>query len=772
MNVKLILGWLPWLLAAPAAFAAQDSLLETETQEQSEVIELRTAPPPATAITEPMPGSPPPREPPPAADETPQPPPRPTVAIPPERIYSAGRRAEPRLWEMLNSGRYEALDQEIKRLRVEDPNWQPPAELLRWLRHHLTLQQARPPAARPVAKPRPVRKTPRPPTLEDRYGAAVTRAAQLDRAGQGEAALRHLEPWESLIERRRDAGALELLAWLRFNTGRYPAALADFRRALAWRPSPDAARGELLALERLGLFAELANAAPGHAAHWPELREPAARGLRAAAARRHQEGAYREAGELLAEAEWLAPPDRDARMLAAWNAFQQERWRVAADRFTALYQEAPDEESAQGLYFSLREASATAELAELAEEPGPLRVWWTREQAETHHDAKRLLSAYAISPDRFPALSNIDSDSIGGGLAGRGRSGDSGTSRLREWTLPLAGYEYRAGTFSGRLTVNRLTLDSGALAPGQPVGTAPNTPPAVYPFAPVTELANGWSGELTLRWEGEWTPHLRLGLTPSGGALSPSLYGAVGISRAAADYYWDLTAHALPVRESLLSYVGIRDPYQGDAWGRVFRQGLELQGWRIVAPQWTVAGLARASLYQGEDVADNHGLYLNLGLGRNLEVAGFDYFSIGPVLDYSRFDKNLNHFTRGHGGYYSPQRDFGLALALNFQSAEAREWLVRGQARLGARRQHEAASPWLPLAPDGRFFASTQRTGFSSGGELQGVWRLAPHWQLGAAIAYDRSPAFEQGSGHIFLRYLFEPRPAVFSSDLPRSVFP
>jgi hypothetical protein len=221
-----------------------------------------------------------------------------------------------------------------------------------------------------------------------------------------------------------------------------------------------------------------------------------------------------------------------------------------------------------------------------------------------------------------------------------------------------------------------------------------------------------------------------------------------------------------------LSYVGIRDPYQGDAWGRVFRQGLELQGWRVVAPRWTVAGLVRASLYQGEDVADNHGLSLNLGLGRNLDVAGFDDFSIGPVLDYSRFDKNLSHFTRGHGGYYSPQRDLGLALALYFQSAEAREWLVRGQARLGTRRQYEAASPWLPLAPDGRFFASARHTGFGGGGELQGVWRLAPHWQLGAAAAYDRSPTFEQGSGYIFLRYLLEPRPAVFGSDLPRSVFP
>lgn len=765
MNVKRAPEWLLWLLIAPAAFAAQDGLLEADKQGQRSVIEQRTAPSPATTITRPMPGSPASKTPPEAgkALEPPQPP----AAVPPERIYSAGRRAEPRLWEMLNGGRYIELDREIQRLRTEDPNWQPPAELTRWLRHHLAPRKTPSPAARSVVKSRPpVAKSPPAPAPTARYGAAATLAARLDRAGRHEAALQRLEPWASWITQHRDAGALELLAWLRFKAGQYPAALADFRRVLAWRFAPSAAQGELLALERLQRYDELIAAARRHAARRPELAEASANALRTAAAQKHRNGAYPEAGQLLAEAAQLTSPDRGARLLAAWNEFQLRRWRSAADRFAALYRETPDEDSAQGLYLSLRELGATAELAALAGEPGPLQTRWAQERAEAHYSAKRFLSAYAVSRDRFPALSNIDGDSIGGGLAGRWRSGESGTSRLREWSLPAADYEYRDGTFDGRLTINRMVLDSGALAPRQAVGTAPDMPPAAYPFAPTTELSDGWSGELTLRREGEWTPHLLLGITPSGGELSPSLYGAAGLTRTAADYRWDLTAHALPVRESLLSYTGIRDPYLGDAWGQVFRQGVELQGWRVVAPRWTVAGVARADIYRGEDVADNHSVYFGLGLGRDLGVAGFDYFAVGPTLDYAHFDKNLNHFTRGNGGYYSPQRDLGLALALNFQSAEGQEWLVRGRARLGVRHQYEAAGPWLPLAPDGRFFASTKRTGFGGGGELQSVWRLAPHWQLGAAITYDRSPTFEQGSGYLFLRYLFEPRPAVFGNDL------
>ncbi|MER2527856.1 MAG: cellulose synthase subunit BcsC-related outer membrane protein, partial [Candidatus Competibacter denitrificans] len=71
---------------------------------------------------------------------------------------------------------------------------------------------------------------------------------------------------------------------------------------------------------------------------------------------------------------------------------------------------------------------------------------------------------------------------------------------------------------------------------------------------------------------------------------------------------------------------------------------------------------------------------------------------------------------------------------------------------------------------DGRFFESSQQTGFSGGLKLQGVWRLAPQWQLGAAATYDRSPSFEQGGAYLFMRYLLEPRPAVFSSDLAAPV--
>lgn len=747
------------MLPGNVAFAGQESLLRTQAREQGEIIDQQTAPVAATTVTLPTQTSE--TAPVSAAHEGDQvAPTSPELSIPPERIYSAGRRAEPRLWELLNAARYAELEQEIRRLRAEDPAWTPPDELLSWLGHHLAAP-SKPRVGRAPA-PRVERKKP----VVDAYGTAVTAAARLQRAHRTAAALARLQPWERAIVKRRDAGASELLGWLHLSADEHAAALQDFRRAGRWRPAPNPARGELLALERLGLDRELEETARQHAARWPELRETAAGALRALATQRHRDGDYARAERLLVDAATLSAPDRDARLLTAWNAFQLEQWPSAADQFSILYQEAPDTPSAEGLLLSLKKQNDRARLAVLAQEPGPLQELWQQELAREDYAAKRFLAAHATSANQFPSLRNIDSASLFGGLSGRWRSGDAGMGRLEEWSVPLAADDSRNGRFSARVELEQTRLDSGALAPGQAVGSPALTSGGTYPFAPTTTLNDALQWQLTLRWEDRLTPYLRLGMTPTGGALSPRLHGALGVEHTGADSAWRISAHALPMRESLLSYTGIRDPYTGDAWGQVWRQGIELQGWRTVAPDWTLAGLLRADAYRGDGVADNSGAEINLALGRDLGLPGFAYFNLGPVLDYRTFERNLNHFTRGHGGYYSPQQDIGLALSLTFQTDEGRSWLARGQVHGGWRRQNQDASPWFPLAPDSRRFSAVTQTGFSGGIGLEGILRLAGHWQLGGALAYDDSPGFEQGGGSLFLRYLFEPRPAVFSSDL------
>jgi hypothetical protein len=76
---------------------------------------------------------------------------------------------------------------------------------------------------------------------------------------------------------------------------------------------------------------------------------------------------------------------------------------------------------------------------------------------------------------------------------------------------------------------------------------------------------------------------------------------------------------------------------------------------------------------EGENVASNQGVSLNMGLATDLRLRGFDYFTLGPDVSFDAYRKNLSHFTLGHGGYFSPERLFGLGASAHFLPLGARQ---------------------------------------------------------------------------------------------------
>ncbi len=699
-----------------------------------------------------------------------------------ERIYSAGRRAEPALWALLHAGQYTELEQDISRLRTLDPSWQPPVDLLHWLHHHLAEQDTssagtgRAVVAASKAAPTP-----------DPYGAALVQAGRLQRRGQSAEALRVLTPWLRTMHARRDGRAMTQVGWLRLALEQPEPALTAFQQALDWRSSPDPAKGELLALSALAEVDPLLLQADSSTERWPALREPAAGALRALAARLYQQGDYSDVAQLLGAAQALWPADRETALLTAWNDYKLGSYRAAADAFEALYRAAPDEQSAEGLLLSLKRLGDDDQLRRLAQAPGPLHELWQRDQAETLFSQGQFLSAYRLDPDLDPALANLDSPALGLGLGWRSRTGEPGLGQLSEHTEPLLRASRWLGAMGVTLAIERVSLDAGKPAPDALIGSWP----ARQALAGQTldgqaegranRVDDGLSWRLHLShqpdWPGGWQLSATAGQTPTGGALDPAWQGALRLGQRQSAFAWNATLEHQPVSESLLSYTGMQDPATGAAWGRVSRTGIALDGWWLLNPDWTLAGLLRAHAYRGTDVADNSGYELGLSLGRNLKHPDFAYLTFGPALEVRHFERNLNHFTLGHGGYYSPDLDLGLMLALDFQTREAAPWLLRGSARAGWRIQNEAVSPWFPLGLPSDMatdmatespmrYPSSRKQGLGASLQLQGAVRLSPHWQLGARLAGSHSQQFDELSGMLFLRRFFEPRAAVFSSDL------
>jgi hypothetical protein len=249
------------------------------------------------------------------------------------------------------------------------------------------------------------------------------------------------------------------------------------------------------------------------------------------------------------------------------------------------------------------------------------------------------------------------------------------------------------------------------------------------------------------------------------------LIGRAGVTSRTEAGWLNAELYLRPVRESMLSYVGTRDPYGGTVWGRVRETGVSLGGFVNLPKQWGLYARLGYGTLEGRTVDDNDVVRANLAVGKNLGLAGFDYFSVGPYLDYARYSENLSHFTLGHGGYFSPQRLYAVGLGVDALTREGRNYIAALQAQLAYQAHHEDAAPLFPLAPDGRAYDASDSSGIAARVSAKGVLRLTGHWQLGGGLEYQKTPNYREAAAMVFVRWNVHARPAVFSSDLPDAMF-
>lgn len=601
--------------------------------------------------------------------------------------------------------------------------------------------------------------------LDDKsFREQAAAAVQSYQEGDMDLARSRLDAIAAEILARRDVDMALLGGWNALRQADYARSDEWFGAAHRWRPMAESAYGLALSAWRQGRLDEaLAHAQPYTPDHAPS-RELVADVLLARAARTEDD--VQALADLDAAVRYR-PLTRGARLQRGWLLYRLGRYEEAADAFAALYHEAPDEESANGLleaYLQLGDGHRLAELSR--DDQGPLGTLWRTRKAADLYGRKRFLAAEHAAPGARAALHNIDTGALELAALWRNKSGDSGLSQLEATALPVVDASQVLDGVN-RLYVRgyRVDLDAGALPPGALVGSYPAAGQP-YVVRPTTELNDGLAWRLGFRRDGVVSTYIELGLTPDNGQQSADLTGLLGLSHHADEHQVAVEAFRESVRDSVLSYTGIVDPYSDRSWGGVRRTGLRARGYRTLGDGWGVYAEAEWAELTGEDVADNEALVGTLSVSRDLGLAGFDYFSIGPALHLQHYDQNLSHFTLGHGGYFSPESLVGLGASVAFLTEEAQQWMVRGLFNVGLQTLDEDASPFFPLAPDGRTYDDNEDEGLSFTGQLSSVWRLSDHWQLGAGLFLQRSPEFDQEAATVFVRYLFRGRPAVFSYDL------
>ncbi|KPF91381.1 hypothetical protein IP81_10645 [Novosphingobium sp. AAP83] len=220
-----------------------------------------------------------------------------------------------------------------------------------------------------------------------------------------------------------------------------------------------------------------------------------------------------------------------------------------------------------------------------------------------------------------------------------------------------------------------------------------------------------------------------------------------------------------PVTDSVISYAGTRDPVSGERWGGVMRTGGGVAG-SYDSEGNGVYGELAYSRYRGRIVPNNSsfeanfGGYLRLFKGEHSQLTG------GINANYQTYDNNQNHFTYGHGGYFSPQNFVSIGFPINY-TLETDKLDVKANITPGFQSFKQEDTALYPSEPglqaqldafkllntDVRSrYDSLSRTGFAITAGGSAYYRISPTTEIGGNTSFNTFGNFDEFRSTIGIR--------------------
>jgi cellulose synthase operon protein C len=461
----------------------------------------------------------------------------------------------------------------------------------------------------------------------------------------------------------------------------------------------------------------------------------------------------------------------------AWSDLKAGRTKQAADLFEALYKVYRDDETAAGLESSLGSTGERSRLAQIATDaPGPLENPVTAAQivspGVTYYNRGLYGAAVQADPKTYANLRPVIAPSISIGTRVSSKSGTDGLSQLTTVELP---------TITARITaysrhdlearISRVSIESGSVPAGTPVGNAPVLPvpppaiPAPLPRQPARDI-DDYEWNLRYRYQGLWSPFIGVSQPANSGLIGNRFDWEIGIQRFHTSGYLQARLFSQAVRDSFLSLDGLRDPYGPSVWGRVKENGLTVSAYQQLNERDSFYTQLTAGQLSGKDVADNEHVGFRASLSRSFPLSNGSSLFLGPGISLEHYQRNLSHFTLGHGGYFSPnymiQGDFGG----QFSTKEGRPWLFSASGLLGYQRNQQSGSPYFPLAPDGRDHPGSEAADITYSLAAKAGMLIDSNWIVGGGFSINSAADYDDFSLGIFLRYVFDNRTGLMAGDL------
>jgi len=517
------------------------------------------------------------------------------------------------------------------------------------------------------------------------------------------------------------------------------------------------------------------------------------------------QGHYDAARDALAPVVARTPDDADTQLALARIDEDSGNRAAARERVQAVLARTPDDDvdtqlSAVRRLNALRRPDEAAQVTDRLQAAYPARADVTvaggrvAEAQGRYDDAASLYRlsqsqerATGVSPGRdgltpaqaaFAELAQRRNPEIETGWIPAYKSGDEGISSYRAQQVPI--YMQMPIRYDGHVfaQIDTVHLDPGTLDTSdlnayslKTFGTyaafraQPNPPAAALLANPpgslhqsTTGVALG-AGYLSDAWRFD------LGTSPLGFPVH-YLVGGVRYRFDAGPASFSVNASRRPETSSVLSYVGMRDPWTGAVWGGVRRDGVNLRASVDVGRTNLFAELG-AGVLSGRNVERNAEVTLRTGFTVPVYERAMMKVSTGLVGNAWHYAQNLRYYTYGQGGYYSPQRYLSLGVPIEWAGRhDALSWdlTVTG----GISNSYEKDSLYYPTLSGQRaaqvaagfVYAGSSTRGVSFSYGVNGIveYRVNPHLSVGAQLHIDRSHDYAPSSALVYLRYAFDAR--------------
>ncbi len=353
------------------------------------------------------------------------------------------------------------------------------------------------------------------------------------------------------------------------------------------------------------------------------------------------------------------------------------------------------------------------------------------------------------------------------GTSIRKRSGASGLDELTAAAFPLQWRSAFNADMSWGLRVTPTLLDAGA--PDADVARLLGSQATQGTVVAGDDL-NDEGAAVSLFYEGrQWEADLGIA---GAGLLRDDIEGRLAWKQQRFDSQLIVSAERRRVRETLLSWAGLKDGLTGIEWGGVNRNAIGFDHYlrsNDGAPA-TIHSHASYALLDGEHVEDNSQLKLEGSVHWTLTDDAALRSQLGIRASYQHFDKNLRGFTLGQGGYFSPNHHLALSIPVEIDGRRG-PFRYGVSLALGVQYFTEDDSPRFPLDPalqqaldaDDDQLEGHAKGSFTASLQAGFEYRLSREIGIGGVLSSTNDNDYDAAGIGLFLRYYFD-RPTALQS--------